>query len=655
MLYENFPGTGTSPQNPRLERTPSSLLTLELLFICLSANYLFMVVLRGSKPLQQVILQVPQVFHSDTYSGQPTVRSSICHGTPFNQTLHASQACCVVEKMQEARQTPCIIGLMEQYGKHRPVSPRHLLLQPACCQRILLKRRMCHPKNGLGGDKRLILRLEVQPGNERDCIGRLSLYSQLKEYQSVLRNTWFHCAARHQRRMQKGLAVAAAQSLPSGISRRLDVKNISGTQPFKLVQRVFLEPSEPRHDVYNFLASVIHVVYEDPFRVQHDHQGVERRQPRSIRDERLSNDLVVRGQIKRHLESQVSKVAAASYRARKVLRASSAAYDLVNVSGSSDLTTSRPETTTGAIRFQGVSFAYPTRPGISVLNDFTLDIPAGKVTAIVKQDGVIRTFLKLMRCTPDLCTWYIVLAIASIFGAAAFPGQALLLANILSTMGSGSMVQCEAYLRQDLCFFDRPENTAGALTSRLSSYPQLIFVLMGFNVRMISVTRTTVVVSSILSIVIAWKLGLVGVFAGIPPLILSGYVRVRAETKLERDIGRLFERSASIASESVTSLKTVSSLAIEEIVIRKHAKELNAAVSRSQHAMFHLMIWSAFTQSIEYYILAPEFWRGSRLISLGEISFYQFFISFMSVYFCGQSGSQFFSYLSSELSSCLDI
>lgn len=166
----------------------------------------------------------------------------------------------------------------------------------------------------------------------------------------------------------------------------------------------------------------------------------------------------------------------------------------------------------------------------------------------------------------------------------------------------------EAYLRQDLCFFDRPENTAGALTSRLSSYPQLIFVLMGFNVRMISVTRTTVVVSSILSIVIAWKLGLVGVFAGIPPLILSGYVRVRAETKLERDIGRLFERSASIASESVTSLKTVSSLAIEEIVIRKHAKELNAAVSRSQHAMFHLMIWSAFTQSIEYYILAPEFW-----------------------------------------------
>lgn len=34
-----------------------------------------------------------------------------------------------------------------------------------------------------------------------------------------------------------------------------------------------------------------------------------------------------------------------------------------------------------------VSFSYPTRPGVAVLNDFSLHIPAGKVTALVGASG----------------------------------------------------------------------------------------------------------------------------------------------------------------------------------------------------------------------------------------------------------------------------
>lgn len=37
----------------------------------------------------------------------------------------------------------------------------------------------------------------------------------------------------------------------------------------------------------------------------------------------------------------------------------------------------------GLVELENVSFAYPTRPGITVLDDFTLRVPAGKVTALV--------------------------------------------------------------------------------------------------------------------------------------------------------------------------------------------------------------------------------------------------------------------------------
>lgn len=43
----------------------------------------------------------------------------------------------------------------------------------------------------------------------------------------------------------------------------------------------------------------------------------------------------------------------------------------------------RPTEVVGHIELENITFAYPSRPGVNVLDDFTLDIPAGKVTALV--------------------------------------------------------------------------------------------------------------------------------------------------------------------------------------------------------------------------------------------------------------------------------
>lgn len=43
----------------------------------------------------------------------------------------------------------------------------------------------------------------------------------------------------------------------------------------------------------------------------------------------------------------------------------------------------KPGEITGTINLNGINFSYPTRPDVSVLEDFTLNIPAGKVTALV--------------------------------------------------------------------------------------------------------------------------------------------------------------------------------------------------------------------------------------------------------------------------------
>lgn len=163
-------------------------------------------------------------------------------------------------------------------------------------------------------------------------------------------------------------------------------------------------------------------------------------------------------------------------------------------------------------------------------------------------------------------------------------------------------------MKQDMQFFDRTENTTGALTSRADSYPQAVFELMGFNIALMLVATTGVLSCSVLAIVYAWKLGLVIVLAGLPPMLASGYARIRMEGAMDHKISRLFSKSASIASETVSAIRTVSSLAIETSVLERYTRELDQAIATSTRPLLLIMLPFAFTQTVEYSFLALGFW-----------------------------------------------
>lgn len=76
--------------------------------------------------------------------------------------------------------------------------------------------------------------------------------------------------------------------------------------------------------------------------------------------------------------------------------------------------------------------------------------------------------------------------------------------------------------------------------------------------------------------------------------IAGGLVRQRVETNMDSDIDK-FSRSASIASETVAAIRTVSSLALEDDdVLRRYAAELDTAFKQSTAPLFYMMIWDVF-------------------------------------------------------------
>ena len=56
------------------------------------------------------------------------------------------------------------------------------------------------------------------------------------------------------------------------------------------------------------------------------------------------------------------------------------------------------------------------------------------------------------------------------------------------------------------------------------------------------------------------------------------------------------------------------------------------------------MIWFALTQAVEQFVLALGFWWGSKLVTAGEITFYQFMVSFMAIFFSGTSAGTLLSF-----------
>ncbi|KAM0323286.1 hypothetical protein ACHAQA_008877 [Verticillium albo-atrum] len=303
--------------------------------------------------------------------------------------------------------------------------------------------------------------------------------------------------------------------------------------------------------------------------------------------------------------------------------------------------------------------------------------------------GFIRTIAKLVRLTPELKYWYLLEFVTCAAGAAIFPGQALLLAHVLDSASSPSIVSqgnfyalmffvmgigCfiayffmgwasniigqglsrktrhelfDSVLKQDLRFFDRPENTVGSLMSRLDSYPQAILELMGVNVGLVIIASINVLSSAILALAISWRVAVIGVFVALPPMLVAGYARVRLESKIDADMSRRYAVSSSVASETTTAIRTVSSLAIERSVLALYARELDTAIRKALPGLFHMMIWFALTQSIEYFVLGLGFWWGSKLMFEEKVTFYQFIASFMAVYFAGQGTGQLFVYSSS--------
>lgn len=198
-------------------------------------------------------------------------------------------------------------------------------------------------------------------------------------------------------------------------------------------------------------------------------------------------------------------------------------------------------------------------------------------------------------------------------------------------------------LRQDISFFDKDENSTGALTSFLSTETKHLSGISGVTLGTILLVTTTLVAALVVSLAIGWKLALVCISC-VPILLACGFYRFWILAAFQRRAKKAYETSGSYACEATSSIRTVASLTREPDVAGTYHGQLVAQGKKSLISVIKSSTLYAASQSFLFFVLALGFWYGGTLLGKGQYSLFQFFVAFSEVIFGAQSAGTVFSF-----------
>jgi len=198
-------------------------------------------------------------------------------------------------------------------------------------------------------------------------------------------------------------------------------------------------------------------------------------------------------------------------------------------------------------------------------------------------------------------------------------------------------------LRQDIAFFDKEENTTGALTSFLSTETTHLAGMSGITLGTILSVITTLVSAMVVGIAIGWKLALVCT-ATIPILLACGFLRFWMLAQFQRRSKAAYEKSASYACEATAAIRTVASLARERDVWGTYHDQLTEQAKVSLISTLKSSTLYAASQSLMFICMSLGFWYGGTLIRTGEYDMMKFFLVFTAIIFGAQSAGTVISF-----------
>jgi ATP-binding cassette subfamily B (MDR/TAP) protein 1 len=225
-------------------------------------------------------------------------------------------------------------------------------------------------------------------------------------------------------------------------------------------------------------------------------------------------------------------------------------------------------------------------------------------------------------------------------------------ANFISTASFGRVAEnllrririmlLHFLFRQDLEWHESEGRTPSNLLSYVSSDANNLAGLTGTILGVVLSILVNVIAGIVLAHIIAWKIAVV-LLSMIPVLLLSGFLRLQIQANFHVRHQKAFAHSVGLATEAVTSMKTISSFSLEAEALHVYERSLHGPYAATLRSITFGNFWLAIAYSISNLVYALAYWWGAKQIVNGTYTPQQFFTVLPALLFSAQSGGQLLS------------
>ncbi|WCJ23196.1 ABC transporter B family member 11 [Euphorbia peplus] len=188
----------------------------------------------------------------------------------------------------------------------------------------------------------------------------------------------------------------------------------------------------------------------------------------------------------------------------------------------------------------------------------------------------------------------------------------------------------EKVVNMEIGWFDEPNNSSGAIGARLSTDAAAMRGLIGDTFALLIQNAATGIAGLIIAFHSNWQLSLV-ILAIIPLMGVSGYAQLKSMKGFNANGKKMYEEASQVASDAVSSIRTVASFCGEENVMQMYQKKcdgpLNAGIRRA------LICGAGFALSFFFLFLlySVSFYVGAQLVGSGKTTFTEVFRVFFAL------------------------
>ncbi|KAG2591011.1 hypothetical protein PVAP13_5NG450640 [Panicum virgatum] len=185
-------------------------------------------------------------------------------------------------------------------------------------------------------------------------------------------------------------------------------------------------------------------------------------------------------------------------------------------------------------------------------------------------------------------------------------------------------------VHQEVAWFDDPKNSSGALCAKLSVDALNVRRLVGDNLALLTQVTTTLIGGFLIAFVADWKLTLI-ILRAMPLSGAQGYAQIKFLSGFSQDAKMLYEDASQVATDAISSIRTVASFCAEKRVMTIYDHKCEASKNQGVRTGIVGGLGFGFSFMMMYLTYGLCFYVGGQFVHHNISSFGDVFKVFFAL------------------------